>query len=44
MSTMIWLLRFAFGGVLITMLCVTSWASTLVPLWQPPRTLLRQQA
>jgi hypothetical protein len=37
---MIWLLRFAFGGVLITMLCVTSWASTLVPLWQTPRTLL----
>jgi hypothetical protein len=37
---MIWLLRFAFGGVLITMLCVTSWANTLVPLWQTPRTLL----
>jgi hypothetical protein len=37
---MVWLLRFAFGGVLITMLCVTSWASTLLPLWQTPRTLL----
>ena len=30
---MIWLLRFAFGAVPITMLCVTSWASALVPLW-----------
>jgi predicted permease len=38
---MIWLLRFAFGGVLITMLCVTSWASALVPLWQTPRSLLQ---
>ena len=37
---MIWLLRFAFGGGLITMLCVTSWASALMPLWQTPRTLL----
>jgi hypothetical protein len=38
---MIWLLRFAFGGVLITMLCVTGWASALVPLWQTPRTLVQ---
>jgi hypothetical protein len=37
---MIWLLRFAFGGVLITMLCVTSWASMLVPLWHTPRVLV----
>jgi hypothetical protein len=38
---MIWWLRVAFGGVLITMLCVTAWASTLVPLWQTPRSLLQ---
>src|SRR5450631_2654689 len=38
---MIGLLRFAFGGVLITMLCVTSWASALVPLWQTPRSLVQ---
>jgi len=37
---MIWLLRIAFAGVLITMLCVTSWASALVPLWQTPRALV----
>ena len=37
---MIWLLRFAFGGVLITMLCVTSWASALLPLWQTSRTVV----
>ncbi|MFI4867205.1 MAG: hypothetical protein ACLQFF_05300 [Steroidobacteraceae bacterium] len=29
---MIWLLRFAFGDVLITMLCVSSGVSALVPL------------
>jgi predicted permease len=38
---MIWLLRFAFGGVLITMLCVTSWASALVPLWQTPHSVVQ---
>jgi len=37
---MIWLLRIVFAGVLITMLCVTSWASALVPLWQTPRALV----
>ncbi len=37
---MIWLLRIAFAGVLITMLCVTSWASSLVPLWRTPRALV----
>ena len=37
---MIWLLRFAFGGVLISMLCVTGWASAVVPLWQTARPLL----
>ena len=37
---MIWLLRLFFGGVLISMLCVTGWASALVPLWQTPRPLV----
>lgn len=37
---MIWLLRIAFAGVLITMLCVTSWAGALLPLWQTPRALV----
>lgn len=31
---MIWLLRIAFGDVLITMVCVASGASALVPLWR----------
>ena len=31
---MIWLLRIAFGDVLITMLCVSGGASALVPLWR----------
>jgi hypothetical protein len=37
---MIWSLRIAFSVVLVSMLCVTSWASTLLPLWQTPRALL----
>jgi hypothetical protein len=37
---MIWLLRIAFTGVLLTMLFVTGWASAILPLWQTPRTLL----
>jgi hypothetical protein len=37
---MIWLLRAAFSVVLISMLCVTSWASAHVPLWQTPRELV----
>lgn len=37
---MIWLLRLFFGGVLISMLWVTSWASALLPLWQTPRSLV----
>jgi hypothetical protein len=37
---MIWLLRIAFTGVLLTMLSVTGWASTMLPLWQTPRSLL----
>jgi hypothetical protein len=37
---MIWLLRYVFGSVLITMLCVTGWASARVPLWYTPRELV----
>jgi hypothetical protein len=37
---MIWSLRIAFTGVLLTMLFVTGWASTVLPLWQTPRSLL----
>ncbi|HEY1726281.1 MAG TPA: DUF1475 family protein [Steroidobacteraceae bacterium] len=36
----IWLLRATFTGVLIAMLCVTGWASALVPLWQTPQALV----
>jgi hypothetical protein len=38
---MIWFLRIAFGVVLVSMLCVTSWASVLLPLWQTPRAVLQ---
>jgi Protein of unknown function (DUF1475) len=31
---MIWFLRLAFGGVLVTMLCATSWASLQCALWK----------
>lgn len=34
---MIWTLRFAFGVVLIAMLCVTTWAGNIVALWDTPR-------
>lgn len=34
---MILLLRFAFAVVVIAMLCVTSWASSVVALWKMPR-------
>jgi hypothetical protein len=37
---MIWFLRIAFSVVLVSMLCVTSWASAVLPLWQTPRALL----
>jgi len=37
---MFWFLRIAFGVVLISMLCVTSWASALLPLWQTPRAVM----
>ena len=33
---MIWFLRIAFGTVVLTMLCVTTWASNLVALWKTP--------
>jgi hypothetical protein len=34
---MIWFLRIAFSFVLVSMLCVTGWASLRVPLWETPR-------
>lgn len=37
---MIWFLRIASLCVLITMLCVTSWASLQMPLWQTPRAVV----
>jgi hypothetical protein len=33
---MIWFLRIAFSFVLVSMLLVTSWASSQVPLWRTP--------
>ena len=33
---MIWTLRIAFGFVLVSMLVVTSWASSQVALWNTP--------
>ncbi len=33
---MILFLRFAFAGVIVAMLCVTSWASSVVALWNMP--------
>lgn len=37
---MIPLLRFAFSCVLVTMLLVTSWAGSRVPLWETPRSVV----
>jgi hypothetical protein len=37
---MIWLLRFAFGLVLVTMLCATSWASLQCALWKTPEAVV----
>jgi len=37
---MIWFLRAAFTGVLITMLCVTSWASSIMPFWRTPESIV----
>lgn len=34
---MIWFLRIVFSAVLIAMLCVTTWASSSVALWDTPR-------
>ncbi len=33
---MIWSLRIAFAGVLVTMLIATGWASCQCPLWKTP--------
>ena len=37
---MIWTLRLFFAGVLVTMLCATSWASHLCPLWKTPESVV----
>ena len=37
---MIWILRIAFGGVLVTMLWATSWASYQCALWKTPQALV----
>jgi hypothetical protein len=38
--TMIWFLRIAFLGVLVTMLAVTGWASSLMPFWHTPQSVV----
>jgi hypothetical protein len=37
---MIWFLRIVFSGVLITMLCVSSWASVQCALWKTPQSVI----
>jgi predicted permease len=37
---MIWFLRAASAAVVLTMLCVTGWASLQLPLWQTPRAVV----
>jgi predicted permease len=37
---MIWFLRLAFTIVLITMLCVTGWASLQMPFWHTPQAIV----
>ena len=37
---MIWFLRAAFTLVLITMLCVTGWASSIMPFWNTPQSIV----
>lgn len=37
---MIWFLRIFFAGVLLTMLCVTTWASTFMPFWHTPESVV----
>ncbi|MEP6662923.1 MAG: DUF1475 family protein [Verrucomicrobiota bacterium] len=34
---MIWFLRIACMGVLVSMISVTTWASLQIPLWETPR-------
>ena len=37
---MIWFLRIAFGFVLVSMLCATSWASSQCALWKTPEAVV----
>jgi predicted permease len=37
---MIWFLRIAFAAVVVSMLCVTTWASLQIPLWQTPHAVV----
>jgi len=37
---MIWFLRLAFTVVLISMLCVTGWASLQMPFWHTPQAVV----
>jgi hypothetical protein len=37
---MIWTLRIVFMGVLVAMLAVTSWASSIIALWKTPMSVL----
>jgi predicted permease len=37
---MIWFLRIAFSSVLVSMLCVTTWASLQLPLWETPHAVV----
>lgn len=37
---MIWFLRIAFSVVVVSMLCVTTWASAQVPLWKTPHAVV----
>lgn len=37
---MIWILRAAFAGVLVTMLCTTTWAGFQCPLWKTPQSVV----
>jgi hypothetical protein len=39
-TRMIWFLRIAFGCVLVTMLCVTSWAGLQCALWKTPQAVV----
>jgi predicted permease len=37
---MIWFLRIVFSLVLVSMLCVTTWASLQLPLWKMPHAVV----